>query len=52
VGRAVTESLAPPTAEEAANFVAVSERYGYLLGTPDENAAVDITMPLFAGYPA
>jgi quercetin dioxygenase-like cupin family protein len=49
VGRPVTESLAPPTAEELANFIAVSERYGYVLGTPEENVAVGITMSLWAG---
>ncbi|MFL6082590.1 MAG: cupin, partial [Mycobacterium sp.] len=47
VGRPVTDSLQPPASEEVANFVAVSEKYGYVLGTPEENAAVGITMPLF-----
>jgi hypothetical protein len=47
VGRPVTD--ASPTAEEVANFVAVSEKYGYVLATPEENAAVGITMPLFSG---
>jgi hypothetical protein len=37
------------SAEEVANFVAVSQRYGYVLSSPGENAAVGITMPLFAG---
>jgi hypothetical protein len=27
-----------PTPEAVANFVAVSEKYGYVLGTPEENA--------------
>jgi len=27
----------------------VSEKYGYVLGTPEENAAVGITMPVFSG---
>jgi quercetin dioxygenase-like cupin family protein len=49
VGRPVTDSLLPPTAEEVAHFVATSEKYGYLLGTPEENAAVGITMPQFSG---
>lgn len=49
VGRPVTGTLTPPTAEEVAHFVAVSEKYGYVLGTPEENAAVGITMPVFAG---
>jgi quercetin dioxygenase-like cupin family protein len=47
VGRPVTDTLGPPTPEEVANFVAVSEKYGYVLGTPAENAAVGITLPMF-----
>jgi quercetin dioxygenase-like cupin family protein len=38
----------PPTAREVVNFVATAARYGYQLGTPEENAAVGITMPAFA----
>jgi uncharacterized RmlC-like cupin family protein len=38
----------PPTAHEVANFVATAQRYGYRLGTAEENAAVGITMPAFA----
>jgi len=49
VGRPVTDTLKPPTPEEVANFVSVSDKYGYVLGTPEENAAVGITMPLFTG---
>ena len=49
VGRPVTPDLAPPTAEEVANFIAVSQKYGYVLGTPEENAAAGITMPVFSG---
>jgi quercetin dioxygenase-like cupin family protein len=37
----------PPTAEEVANFVATAVQYGYQLGTPEENAAVGITFPIF-----
>jgi len=48
VGRPVTDTLGPPTPEEVANFVAVSEKYGYVLGTPEENAAVGITLPMFS----
>jgi quercetin dioxygenase-like cupin family protein len=48
IGRPVTDALTPPTAEEVANFIAVSERYGYVLGTPEENATVGITMPVFS----
>ncbi|MFG1931371.1 cupin domain-containing protein [Mycobacterium sp. NPDC048908] len=49
VGRPVTDALAPPTPEEVANFIAASKRYGYVLGTPEQNAAVGITMPVFSG---
>jgi quercetin dioxygenase-like cupin family protein len=49
VGRPVTDALTPPTPDEVANFVAVSEKYGYVLGTPEQNAAVGITMPVFSG---
>ena len=49
IGRPVTDSLKPPTPEEVAHFVEVSAKYGYVLGTPQENAAVGITMPQFAG---
>lgn len=41
VGRPVGSP--PPTAQEAARFAEVAKRYGYLLATPDENAAVGIT---------
>lgn len=46
IGRPV--DAPPPTAEEVANFVATAMRYGYHLGTPEENAAVGITIPTFA----
>jgi hypothetical protein len=36
----VTGSLAPPTAEVLAHFVETSTKYGYVLGTPEENTAV------------
>jgi quercetin dioxygenase-like cupin family protein len=49
VGRPVTDALRTPTPEDVANFVAVSERYGYVLGTAEQNAAVGITMPVFSG---
>lgn len=35
----------PPTAGEVARFVEVAGRYGYLLATPEENAAVGIALP-------
>jgi quercetin dioxygenase-like cupin family protein len=49
IGRPVTDSLQPPTPEEVAHFVEVSPKYGYVLGTPEENAAAGIAMPQFAG---
>jgi quercetin dioxygenase-like cupin family protein len=49
IGRPVSDALAPPTPEEVANFVAVSQNYGYVLGSPEQNAAVGITMPVFNG---
>jgi hypothetical protein len=51
VGGPVTDALASPTVEEVANFIAVSEKYGYVLSTREDNAAVGITMPLFSGSP-
>ncbi|MDV3123617.1 cupin domain-containing protein [Mycobacterium sp. 21AC1] len=45
VGRPVT---APPrTPEEVAHFVETAHRYGYRLGTPEENAAAGIMLPTF-----
>jgi quercetin dioxygenase-like cupin family protein len=38
-----------PTAQEVARFVEIAKAYGYLLATPEENAAVGITLPSFAG---
>jgi quercetin dioxygenase-like cupin family protein len=34
----------PPTPDELVEFVAVATKYGYVLGTPDENAAVGIEL--------
>ena len=34
----------PPTPIELAEFVAVATRYGYALGTPEQDAAVGITL--------
>ncbi|OBA71987.1 cupin [Mycobacterium sp. 1554424.7] len=47
VGRPVGSP--PPTAREVARFVETAGRYGYRLATPDENAAVGITVPPFSG---
>jgi quercetin dioxygenase-like cupin family protein len=48
IGRPVTEALQPATPEELANFVGKFATYGYVLGTPEENAAVGIDLPPFA----
>ncbi|BBX93785.1 cupin domain-containing protein [Mycolicibacterium boenickei] len=41
---------APPrTPDEVAHFVETAHRYGYRLGTPEENAAVGIALPSFNG---
>src|ERR1700724_622248 len=45
IGRPVTDSLAPPTPEEFAHFIDVAVSYGYVLGSPEDNAAVGITVP-------
>ena len=49
VGRPVTESPKPPTPEELAHFAAAATRYGYHLGSRQDNAAVGIELP---GVPA
>ena len=36
----------PPTPNELAAFVAVATRYGYDLGTPEQNAAIGIALSL------
>jgi quercetin dioxygenase-like cupin family protein len=47
IGRPV--GAPPPTAQELGHFVETAARYGYRLGTPEENAAVGIMLPTFAG---
>lgn len=47
IGRPVTSSPQPPTRDELARFVAAAMKYGYILGTPEENAAVGIEAPDF-----
>lgn len=42
IGRPITDALPPPTAEEVAHFVETATKYGYVLSTPEENAAVGI----------
>jgi quercetin dioxygenase-like cupin family protein len=46
-GRAAggSSAPAPPAPEAIAHFVAVAERYGHWLGTPEENAALGLSMP-------
>jgi quercetin dioxygenase-like cupin family protein len=47
IGRPITSSLQPPTPDELDRFVAIAAQYGYILGTPEENAAVGIGTPDF-----
>ena len=48
-GRPVTGLPQPPSPGDVARFTALAARYGHTLGTPEENAAVGIEMPKFAG---
>ena len=50
-GRPVTGPPPPPSPADVARFTAVAARYGHTLGTPEENAAVGIQVPKFAGNP-
>jgi hypothetical protein len=43
-GRPLADAAQPPTPEGLARFAAVSARYGYWNGTPEENAAVGIEL--------
>jgi quercetin dioxygenase-like cupin family protein len=46
IGRPATrESLPPPSPDDLRRFVQVSAKYGYWLGSPEENAAVGIALP-------
>jgi quercetin dioxygenase-like cupin family protein len=47
IGRPV--GAPPPTPQEVGHFVETAARYGYRLGTPEENAAVGIILPTFTG---
>jgi hypothetical protein len=40
----VSSALAPPTADDVARFVQIAQRYGYRLGTEEDNLAVGITL--------
>jgi quercetin dioxygenase-like cupin family protein len=48
IGRPVTGTPAPPNPEELEHFVNVAVKYGYILGSAEENATVGITIPAFA----
>lgn len=39
--------MEPPSPEDLARFLATSARYGYTIGTPEENHAVGIELPKF-----
>jgi len=45
VGKPVTGAPRPPAPEDLARLIAVSARFGYWLGSPEENAAVGIHLP-------
>ena len=47
VGKPATDPPQPPTAEDVAHFIATSIRYGYTLGSPEDNKAVGIDLPKF-----
>ncbi len=44
-GRPVTGDPGPPTPDDLARLIAVSAKYGYRLGTPEENRAAGIELP-------
>jgi quercetin dioxygenase-like cupin family protein len=48
-GRPVTGLPQPPAPADVARFTAAAARYGHTLGTPEDNAAMGIEMPKFAG---
>jgi hypothetical protein len=47
IGRPAT--AAPPELERATQLVEAAIRYGYTLGTPEQNAAAGITLPKLSG---
>jgi hypothetical protein len=47
IGEPVTGQ--PPSPERVARFIETAIRYGYTLGTPEQNAAVGIELPKFLG---
>jgi quercetin dioxygenase-like cupin family protein len=44
IARPTADLARPPTPDELVEFAAVATKYGYVLGTPDENAAVGIEL--------
>lgn len=46
IGRPVTNPPQPPTPDVIANFLSVSDKYGYWNASPEENAAVGIHLQL------
>jgi quercetin dioxygenase-like cupin family protein len=49
VGVPATHEPVPVTAERLGHFIAVTQKYGYTLATPEENKAVGIELPLPSG---
>ena len=49
VGTPATGAGRPPAAEVLDHFLAVSRKYGYWLGSPDDNAAVGLRLPEVTG---
>lgn len=49
VGVPVADAVRSASPERLARFVEVATAYGYWLGSPEENAAVGIDLPAFAG---
>jgi len=46
IGRSITSvPLPPPTPDDLERFARITTRYGYWLGSPEENAAAGITLP-------
>jgi quercetin dioxygenase-like cupin family protein len=45
IGRPIEGTATAPAPEDFARLVAVAGRYGYWLGSPEENAAVGIALP-------
>jgi len=48
VGTPARGARRPPAAEDLERLLAVSRRFGYWLGTPDDNAAVGLRLPKFS----